>query len=207
MPAIPDGTTAPRPSSPPRRPLTDLLASVPGLRPDRAVDGVTVTGCTHDSRAVQPGDLYAALPGAQAHGADFAEAAVAAGAAAVLTDPAGADRFPGLPVLVTDDPRSVLGAVACWVHDDPAAELLLLGVTGTNGKTTTAFLMEAGLRGAGRSTALLGTVLTRIGDDAVQAEAEDALTQVERLDRVVARTREAAGRGWRAPGPASRCSK
>ena len=165
MPATPDGTTPLRPSSPPRRPRSDLLQTVPGLRPNRAVDGVEVTGCTHDSRAVQPGDLYAALPGSNAHGADFAAAAVAAGAVAVLTDTAGADRFGDLPVLVADEPRAVLGDVARWVHDDPAAGLLLLGVTGTNGKTTTAFLLEAGLRAAGHSTALLGTVVNRIGDE------------------------------------------
>jgi len=165
VPATSDGTTRLRPSSPPRRPLPDLLASVPGLRAHGSPDGVEVTGCTHDSRSVEPGDLYAALPGAHAHGADFADAAVAAGAVAVLTDEAGAGRFPGLPVVVADDPRAVLGDVARWVHDDPAAGLLLLGVTGTNGKTTTAFLLEAGLRAAGHDTALLGTVLTRIGDD------------------------------------------
>jgi UDP-N-acetylmuramoyl-L-alanyl-D-glutamate--2,6-diaminopimelate ligase len=137
---------------------------MPGLRPDRSVAGIEVTGCTHDSRAIQPGDVYAALPGTHAHGADFAAAAVADGAAAILTDPAGAARAGscGVPVLVADDPRAVLGAVARWVHDDPAAGLLLLGVTGTNGKTTTAFLLEAGLRAAGHSTALLGTVQTRI---------------------------------------------
>jgi UDP-N-acetylmuramoyl-L-alanyl-D-glutamate--2,6-diaminopimelate ligase len=134
-----------------------------------SVAGVEVTGCTHDSRAVQPGDLYAALPGARAHGADFAADVIAAGAAAVLTDEAGADRFPGLPVLVAEHPRGVLGEVARWVHEDPAAGLLLLGVTGTNGKTTTAFLLEAGLRAAGHSTALLGTVVTRIGDEVLPA--------------------------------------
>jgi UDP-N-acetylmuramoyl-L-alanyl-D-glutamate--2,6-diaminopimelate ligase len=130
-----------------------------------SVDGVEVTGCTHDSRAVRPGDLYAALPGARAHGADFVAEVIAAGAAAVLTDEVGVARFAGLPVLVADNPRAVLGEVARWVHDDPAAALLLLGVTGTNGKTTTAFLLEAGLRAAGYATALLGTVVTRIGDD------------------------------------------
>jgi UDP-N-acetylmuramoyl-L-alanyl-D-glutamate--2,6-diaminopimelate ligase len=164
----PDGTTALtalRPSSPPRRPLPELLTAVPGLRVVGSVDGVEVTGCTHDSRAVRPGDLYAALPGARAHGADFADAAIAAGAVAVLTDDAGAGRFPGLPVLVATPPRGVLGAIARWVHDDPASGLLVLGVTGTNGKTTTAFLLESGLRAAGHRTALLGTVLTRIGDD------------------------------------------
>ena len=167
MPANPDGTTALRPSSPPRRPLPDVLGAVPGLVLQGTADGVEVTGCTHDSRAVRPGDLYAALPGSRAHGADFAADVLAAGAAAVLTDPAGAARFPGLPVLVSEDPRGVMGEVARWVHDDPASGLLLLGVTGTNGKTTTAFLLEAGLRAAGHPTALLGTVLTRIGDDVV----------------------------------------
>lgn len=158
------------PSRPPGpRPLADLIAAVPGLRPDRPLGGRAVTGCTHDSRAVRPGDLYAALPGARAHGADFAAAAVAQGAAAVLTDPAGAGRSAAydVPVLVADDPRAVLGLVARWVHDDPAAAMLLLGVTGTNGKTTVAFLLEAGLRAAGHATGLLGTVLTRIGDDVV----------------------------------------
>jgi UDP-N-acetylmuramoyl-L-alanyl-D-glutamate--2,6-diaminopimelate ligase len=156
--------TALRPRNPPRRPLSALLDEVAGLHLHGSAD-VDVSGCTHDSRAVQPGDLYAALPGARAHGADFAEAVLAAGAAAVLTDPAGADRFPGIPVLVADEPRAVLGEVARWVHGNPADELLLLGVTGTNGKTTTAFLLEAGLRAAGHRTALLGTVLTRIGDE------------------------------------------
>jgi len=169
VPATSDGTTAVtsalRPSSPPRRPLPGLLAAVPGLRPTRDLGGVAVTGCTHDSRAVRPGDLYAALPGARAHGADFAASVIAAGASAVLTDEAGAGRFADLPVLVAEHPREVLGEVARWVHDDPAASLLLLGVTGTNGKTTTAFLIEAGLGAAGHPTALLGTVLTRIGDD------------------------------------------
>ena len=158
-----------RPAHPARRALGALLAAVPALRADRPVGGVAVTGCAHDSRDVQPGDLYAALPGAHAHGADFAAAAVAAGAAAVLTDPAGVARCSSydVPVLVADDPRAVLGSVASWVHGDPSAGLLVLGVTGTNGKTTTAFLLEAGLRAAGHATGLLGTVVTRIGDDEV----------------------------------------
>jgi UDP-N-acetylmuramoyl-L-alanyl-D-glutamate--2,6-diaminopimelate ligase len=168
VPAIPDGAVRTlRPARPAARPLTDLLATLPALRSDRAVQGTTVTGCTLDSRAVQGGDLYAALPGARAHGADFVEQAAAGGAAAFLTDPAGAARCSsyGVPVLVSEDPRAVLGTVARWVHDDPAADMALLGITGTNGKTTTAFLLEAGLRAAGHATGLLGTVLTRIGDD------------------------------------------
>jgi len=166
VPETPQGL---RPAAPARRRLADLPTAVAGLWSDRDLLGVVVTGCTHDSRAVRPGDLYAALPGARAHGADFAGQAVAAGAAAVLTDPGGLTRcLPyGIPVLVAQDPRAVLGAVASWVHDDPSAALTVLGVTGTNGKTTTAFLLEAGLRAAGHATALLGTVVTRIGDQAV----------------------------------------
>jgi UDP-N-acetylmuramoyl-L-alanyl-D-glutamate--2,6-diaminopimelate ligase len=159
-----------RPDFPTPRPLEDLVGAVSGLTVQGPVQGVLVTGCTHDSRAVRPGDLYAALPGAHAHGADFVEQARRAGAVAVLTDPAGAARVDGLPVLVADAPRSVLGAVASWVHGDPSATLTVLGVTGTNGKTTTAFFVEAGLRAAGHRTGLLGTVLTRIGDEAVASE-------------------------------------
>lgn len=170
MPATPDGAARTlRPAQPAARPLTGLVSELPGLRPDRSVDGDVVTGCTLDSRAVQPGDLYAALQGARAHGADFAEQAAGLGAAAFLTDEAGAGRCAsyGVPVLVADDPRAVLGGVARWVYGDPARDLLVLGVTGTNGKTTTAFLLEAGLRAAGHATGLLGTVLTRIGDEVV----------------------------------------
>ncbi|MGZ6826208.1 MAG: UDP-N-acetylmuramoyl-L-alanyl-D-glutamate--2,6-diaminopimelate ligase, partial [Mycobacteriales bacterium] len=168
MPATPDAAAL-RPAHPTPRPLQDLPAAVPGLGVVGSLEGVRATGCTHDSRAVRPGDVYAALPGAHVHGAAFAEQAVAAGAVAVLTDPAGAAQVGGVPVLVADPVRGVLGAVASWVHGDPSSALTVLGVTGTNGKTTTAFLLEAGLQAAGRSTGLLGTVLTRIGDVEVKS--------------------------------------
>ncbi len=157
-----------RPTTPPRRPLDELLPT--GLRVAAGdTAGVVVSGCTLDSRAVQPGDLYAALPGARAHGADFAASAAASGAAALLTDPTGVERCAatGLPVLVADDPRAVLGEVAAVVHDHPARDMLVLGVTGTNGKTTSAFLLEAGLRAAGHRTGLLGTVETRVAGEVV----------------------------------------
>ena len=165
MPADAADPAALRPKHPVPRALEQL--SVPGVTVIGDLAGVRVTGCTHDSRAVQPGDLYAALPGARAHGADFAAQAVAAGAVAVLTDPDGAARVDGVPVLVADQPRAVLGRIASWVHGHPSNDLTVLGVTGTNGKTTTAFLLEAGLRAAGRETGLLGTVLTRIGEEQV----------------------------------------
>ncbi|MER8070789.1 UDP-N-acetylmuramoyl-L-alanyl-D-glutamate--2,6-diaminopimelate ligase [Streptomyces sp. NPDC094034] len=130
------------------------------------------TGITHDSRAVRPGDVYAALPGARLHGADFAAQAADLGAAAILTDPAGAERAAatGLPVLIVPDPRGRMGQLAAEIYGYPGRDLLQIGITGTSGKTTTAYLIEGGLRGAGRRTGLIGTVETRIGDERIKSE-------------------------------------
>jgi UDP-N-acetylmuramoyl-L-alanyl-D-glutamate--2,6-diaminopimelate ligase len=145
------------------------LAQRTGLRSE--VPDVLVTGVTLDSRAVLPGDVYAALPGFNVHGARFARDAVRAGAAVVLTDPAGVAELAGLevPVVVVDDPRAVLGELAAGVYGYPADELTMLGVTGTNGKTTTAYLIDSALRALGRRTGLVGTVETRIGDDRIES--------------------------------------
>jgi UDP-N-acetylmuramoyl-L-alanyl-D-glutamate--2,6-diaminopimelate ligase len=150
-------------------PLRRLVDGLEGATVTGETDAVSVTGVTHDSRAVQPGDLYAALPGAVAHGAEFAAAAAGSGAVAALTDPVGVERCAGagLPVVTVPAPRDVLGTVARDVYADPSAGLLLLGVTGTNGKTTTAYLLESALRAAGHVTGLVGTIETRVGDEMV----------------------------------------
>ncbi|MFI1045188.1 UDP-N-acetylmuramoyl-L-alanyl-D-glutamate--2,6-diaminopimelate ligase [Streptomyces griseoruber] len=131
----------------------------------------TVTGITHDSRAVRPGDLYAALPGARLHGADFATQAAGLGAVAVLTDPTGAERAAatGLPVLVADDPRARMGELAATIYGRPGRDLLQIGITGTSGKTTTAYLVEGGLKSL-KSTGLIGTVEMRIGEERLKSE-------------------------------------
>ncbi|GAA4598375.1 UDP-N-acetylmuramoyl-L-alanyl-D-glutamate--2,6-diaminopimelate ligase [Planotetraspora phitsanulokensis] len=155
-----------RPVAAPARPLSGLAtllgASSPGTRPARGA----VTGLTIDSRRVQRGDLYVALPGKTAHGAAFAADALAAGAVAVLTDEAGRESAAatGLPVLVVPDPRALLGQVAAWVYGRPAAGMTIIGVTGTSGKSTSTFLLEAGLRAAGHRTGLVGGVEIRAGD-------------------------------------------
>jgi UDP-N-acetylmuramoyl-L-alanyl-D-glutamate--2,6-diaminopimelate ligase len=177
-----------RPRRVPLRPLAGLAAllgvrtagrdaprplSVPG--PSRGV-----TGITHDSRRVHPGDLYAALPGSQHHGARFCAQAAAAGAAAILTDPTGKELAirSGLPVFVVGDPRSRLGEIASWIYGHPSGRLTLIGVTGTSGKTTTSYLLESGLRAAGHLTGLIGGVQTRIGD----VMADSGLTTPEATD-------------------------
>lgn len=147
------------------RPLTGLAALL-GLS---YTDPGTLTGVTHDSRKVRSGDVYVALPGSSVHGAEFAGDAVTAGAVAILTDWEG-ERLAygcGAPILAVDDPRGVLGTVAAWVYGEPATKLLLLGVTGTSGKTTVSYLLERGLAAAGHRTGLVGTVETRIGDHVV----------------------------------------
>lgn len=141
-----------------------LQLSAPSLGEKR------VAGVTLDSRTVQPGDLYAALPGSTRHGASFAAAAYEAGAVAVLTDRAGAailanqPQWRGAPLLVVPDPRAALGALAAAIYGEPSTRLQCFGITGTNGKTTTAYLLESGLRALGVATGLIGTVETRIGE-------------------------------------------
>jgi UDP-N-acetylmuramoyl-L-alanyl-D-glutamate--2,6-diaminopimelate ligase len=130
---------------------------------------VPVTGITAASRHVRPGDLFAALPGRTAHGAAYAGQALEAGAVAVLTDERGAAEVsPRLPTLVVDDVRSVLGEVSAEVYGRPSDALSVLGVTGTSGKTTTTFLMRAGMQAAGRVPGLMGTVATMIGDEEIK---------------------------------------
>lgn len=147
---------------------------------------VRVTGISLDSRAVRTGDLYAALPGFNVHGARFSADAVRLGAVAVLTDEAGAAEIAdsegpeasegperpdglGVPVLVVDRPRARLGRLAAAIYRDPGSELTMVGITGTNGKTTTAYLLESALRALGRRTGLIGTVETRIGDERIDS--------------------------------------
>ena len=155
-----------RPAEPPHTRL-DRVAAVAGA-PTPAADhaDVLVTGVTLRAQSVRAGDLFAALPGTRVHGARFAAEAAAAGAAAVLTDPAGAallaETGVAAPVIVAEDPRAVLGAVSDLIYGHPSRHLNLIGVTGTAGKTTVTHLIEAGLKAAGRRAAVIGTVGVRI---------------------------------------------
>ena len=161
-----------RPASRPQRPLS-ALSTLLGVRLVAAGNSMRpnelgfLSGLTLDSRSVKPGDLYVALPGARVHGAAFCADAVAAGAVAVLTDPDGRARAvaSGVPVFVLADPRGKLGEIACWVYGDPSGRLRLIGVTGTSGKTTSTYLIEAGMRAAGHKTGLIGGVELRVGDE------------------------------------------
>jgi UDP-N-acetylmuramoyl-L-alanyl-D-glutamate--2,6-diaminopimelate ligase len=174
--------TATRPSVPAETPLHTLTGWLSGAVIDtlNAEDETLVTGISLSTQRVQPGDLYAALPGAHAHGASFVAEAVAAGAVAVLTDPTGVDlcRKVSVPVLVVDRPRALLGSLAARVYGEPAKQLRLVAVTGTQGKTTTTRLAEGGLHSAGVAAAVIGTVGTRING----VEVKTTLTTPEAPD-------------------------
>lgn len=142
--------------------LAEQVRAVPAAAP---VPDIRVTGVTLRGQDALPGDLFAALPGSNSHGADFVADAVAGGAVAVLTDVAGAAALaggPDVPVLIHPEPRSVLGEVAATVYGHPSRQMRVIGVTGTSGKTTTTYLIEAGLRAADRVAGLIGTVGVRI---------------------------------------------
>jgi len=119
---------------------------------------VHVRGVKHDSRRVEPGDLFVAIDGVQQVGARFVEDAVARGAAAVASV---RELEASVPVCVTHDAAATLFATAHRLYDDPTAALRVVGITGTNGKTTTAYLLEEVLRASGVSVALSGTIQMR----------------------------------------------
>ncbi|SEJ47035.1 UDP-N-acetylmuramoyl-L-alanyl-D-glutamate--2,6-diaminopimelate ligase [Demequina mangrovi] len=168
--------------------LTAIEARVGG---DLHGPDARVTGATVDSRGVEPGDLFCALPGENVHGARFAAQAVENGAAAILTDLAGADecRATGVPVLVSTHARRSAALAAAEIYGDPSRDFPLIGLTGTNGKTTTAFLTEGALRSVHAKVGLLGTVEMRIGDEA--APAARTTTEAPMLQGLLARMREA----------------
>jgi UDP-N-acetylmuramoyl-L-alanyl-D-glutamate--2,6-diaminopimelate ligase len=154
-----------RPDAPVETPLREVVAWLGDRLVDRAGDAdPVVTGMTISSLRVQPGDLYVAPAGARSHGATYAARAVADGAVAVLTDPEGATLCAdaGVPVLVVDRPRAVVGDLAARVYGRPAQRLRMIAVTGTQGKTTTTRLADAALGAAGVRSAVVGTVGTRV---------------------------------------------
>lgn len=168
-PALGARSTTLRPQRVRAQQVAGLVERLPGSRM-HGDPTVAVTGITHDSRQVRPGDIYLARAGERTHGIAFVAEAVAAGAVAVLTDPpsvAKAASAGSAAVVEVDDPRASTGPAAAWVYDDPSRDLVVVGITGTNGKTTTAYLVESGMRAAGRRTGLIGTIESHVAREAV----------------------------------------
>ncbi|MDV8066483.1 UDP-N-acetylmuramoyl-L-alanyl-D-glutamate--2,6-diaminopimelate ligase [Rhodococcus sp. IEGM 1366] len=166
-----------RPANPIETAIT-ALAELSGARLDwlhaewsgAGKAATVVSGVDLRAQDIVAGDLFAALPGARSHGAQFAGDALASGAAAILTDDDGLALLrasnPGVDrpvmVLVHPKPRDVLGEISAEIYSRPSEKMQVIGITGTSGKTTTSYLLEAALVGAGRNPGLVGTIETRI---------------------------------------------
>lgn len=133
---------------------------------------VQASGVSLSSSAIEPGDIFVAVAGRSAHGVTYLDQAIAAGAVAILTDPEGArllgTHLPSVPVAIGDNPRATLGSLARTLYDPGVALPPVLAVTGTNGKTSVVFYLDAIARAMGVSSALSNTHERRIGDQSVK---------------------------------------
>jgi UDP-N-acetylmuramoyl-L-alanyl-D-glutamate--2,6-diaminopimelate ligase len=169
--------------------LAELIAGLP-IEGAPAAD-VEALGVTHDSRRVTTGDLFVALAGSRHDGRVFAAQAIERGAVAVLAagpPPSGSEPLPaGIPWLVAAEPRALLGVLAARAYAHPDQELVMAGVTGTNGKSTVAALIALIFEAAGHSAGIIGTLGYRLGErrfdgDRTTPEASD-LFRILRLMR------------------------
>jgi UDP-N-acetylmuramoyl-L-alanyl-D-glutamate--2,6-diaminopimelate ligase len=143
-----------------------------------------VRALAYDSRAVEPGTLFFAIPGVHVDGHDFVPQAVAAGAMAVVTERELA--YVAVPQLIVPRSRDALADAAAAWFDHPSRRLHVISVTGTDGKTTTAFLAEAMLRAAGRRPGLVGTVEVGIGDERMPNQDRNTTPEALELQELLA---------------------
>lgn len=174
--------------------LEAILGAAPGALLVRGAPALALSAITHDSRATGPGALYVALPGRQVHGARFAAQAVAQGAVAVASDASQIEalraQLPEAVALVTlERPRADLALLSAQLYGQPSQHLPLVGVTGSNGKSTVTTIFAQIVRAAGLREGLIGTHHVRMGDQV----RETAFTTPEapQLQRLLAEMRAA----------------
>jgi UDP-N-acetylmuramyl-tripeptide synthetase len=147
----------------------EIARQIDGVELLRGDSNVEVDAVVFDSRKAEPRTLFAALRGTHADGHDYLEAAIEQGASAVLVEPGAAWSDADVPVLVAEDTREVLGPVSAAVYGKPSSALELVGVTGTNGKTTTTWMLEQLLAADDTPVGVIGTVSHRWMDHAIPA--------------------------------------
>lgn len=140
--------------------LADIVKALDSARFDGDLS-TDVLGVTHDSRKVQPGKIFVAVPGEKTDGHDFIGNALEAGACAVIAQRPRPVEFGEVPWIVVKDTRLALGPVSAVVNGDPTSKITLVGITGTNGKTTLTFLLEAILQASGLRPGVIGTISYR----------------------------------------------
>jgi UDP-N-acetylmuramoyl-L-alanyl-D-glutamate--2,6-diaminopimelate ligase len=151
--------------------LSDLLQPIEPVAPHQfssSFQDIDVRGLTYDSRQTKKGDLFIALKGLKTAGTDFAAEAIAKGAVAIVAGEPAASAV-AVPWIVVDKPRHAMAVLADQFYGHPSRDMQVVGITGTNGKTTTAFLIRAVFEAAGIKTGLMGTVTYLIGDEAIAA--------------------------------------
>lgn len=175
------------------RPVESLLRELPGASLVSGSPTTPISSIEHDSRRVQPGSLFVAIPGFNVDGHTFLPSVVAAGASAIVVqrDRAAAWQTlpPGPAVIAVDNTRAALAAAAAWFHGHPGRELTVIGITGTDGKTTTSHLLTSVLEATGARVGRLGTVDVRIAgeeDSATERMTTPEATEVQRLLRRMA---------------------
>lgn len=172
-------------------PLERLLAGVAAqIHGDRSV---AIASIATDSRQVRPGALFFCLRGERVDGHDFAVAAVAAGAAGIVAQHP-VDGVASVPVAIVSDPLATLSKVAAHLYDDPSRDLVVVGVTGTNGKTTTSYFIEAIARAAGERFGLIGTLGARLGGRDVE-RLTNTTPFAHELQRLLGQFRDDGARG------------
>jgi UDP-N-acetylmuramoyl-L-alanyl-D-glutamate--2,6-diaminopimelate ligase len=178
-----------RPEHPLARSLSGLIEEF-GIEFTGTVDGVEITGVTLSTADVRPGDLYVGIHGANSHGASYAEVAREGGAVALLTDEAGATiaADSGLPILIVDSPRAALGEISAWVYRTKEEPPLIFGTTGTNGKTSTTYLLAGILKQLGLVVGLSSTAERHIGDEVVVSRL--TTPEASEMHALLARMRE-----------------
>ncbi len=168
------------------RSLRDLIARLQELQLVVAVPttaSITITGApTYDSRLITTGGIFVAIPGRTADGATFIASAAEQGAAAVLCEQQVASS---VPLVVVRDARAALAAAAAWWEGDPAEELITIGVTGTDGKTTTSTFLSTALTAAGLRTGLISTAISRIGGTQRAAAAHQTTPEAPALQHAL----------------------
>jgi UDP-N-acetylmuramoyl-L-alanyl-D-glutamate--2,6-diaminopimelate ligase len=144
--------------------IARLIGIELGLDPTLSFSGAT----SRDTDVVE-GDLFLAYPGEKTHGARFASNAISRGARAIVTDAEGAAIVDGLPVIVVPHARTAGALISARLYGKPMQEMISIGITGTNGKTTVSTLLFQLFQEAGRESGLIGTVETRIGRESVSS--------------------------------------
>ena len=148
-----------------------------------------ISGICSDSRLVETGDLFLAMPGETAHGIAFLDTALERGARAILTDSEGAAHAsrvaPSVPLLVNSNPRSLCADLSDWFYSHPSSKLKLFGITGTNGKTTTSYLLHQIWNSSNFAAGLIGTVAILAGNNSWKADRTTPMS--DELQRILAR--------------------